>query len=155
MVRMKYNPTLSIIITFFVGIKWIISSSDEYLFLSPSTTTEEIPQTGWRVRNETGWEDDDTLIVSHDTNDLFLPDMDTLYKGGISSVLIRIVFMIIFVLEFSLNITITSSGPAAEKHQKRMGDYRMIITSVRGKPVWKKTDGDYYIFYSGIRFILL
>ena len=64
MVRMKYNPTLSIIITFFVGIKWIISSSDEYLFLSQSTTTEEIPQIGWRVRNEAGWEDDDTLNVT-------------------------------------------------------------------------------------------
>ena len=43
--------------------KWIIDSSDEYLFLSPSTTTEEIPQTGWRVRKEAGWEDDDTLTV--------------------------------------------------------------------------------------------
>ena len=63
--------------------KWIIDSSDEYLFLSPSTTTEEIPQTGWRVRNEAGWEEDDTLIVSHDTDDLFLPDLDTFYKGGI------------------------------------------------------------------------
>ena len=71
------------IITFFVGIKWIISSSDEYLFLSPSTTTVEIPQTGWRVRNETGWEEDNTLNVSHDIDDLFLPDMDTLHKGGI------------------------------------------------------------------------
>ena len=55
------------------------------MFLSPSTTTEEIPQTGWRVRNEAGWEDDDTLTVkeSDDTDDLFLPDMDTLYIGGI------------------------------------------------------------------------
>ena len=27
----------------------------------------------------------------------------------------------------------------------------MIITTVRGKPVWKKTDGDYYIFYTGYK----
>ena len=83
------------IITFFVGIKWIISSSDEYLFLSPSTTTEEIPQTGWRVRNETGWEEDDTLTVkkSDDTNDPFVPDMDTLYIGGMISVQIRILIL--------------------------------------------------------------
>ena len=81
--------------------------------------------------------------------------MDTLDIGGMSSVQIRIVFIIIFVVVFPLNITITSSGPAAEKYPEMMGDYRMIITTVRGKPVWKKTDGDYYIFYTGIRFILL
>ena len=63
--------------------------------------------------------------------------------------------MIKFVTDFPVNITITSSGPGAEKQQKRMGDYRMIITTVRGKPVWKKTDGDYYIFYDGIRYVLL
>ena len=82
MVRMKYNPTWSIIITFFVGIKWIISSSDEYLFLSPSTTTKEIPQTGWRVKNEDGLEEDDTLIVRElDETD----DIDNLnhYIGGL------------------------------------------------------------------------
>ena len=136
-------------LTFFVGIKWIIDSSDDYLFLSPSSTTEEIPQTGWRVRNEAGWEEDDTLTVK-EGNDPFLPDIDTLYKGGMSSVQIRIVSIIIFVLEFPLNITITSSGPAAEKYPEMMGDYRMIITTVRGKPVWKKTDGLYFIFYDGI-----
>ena len=89
---MKYNPTGSSIITFFVGIKWIISSSDEYLFLSPSTTTEEIPQTGWRVRNEAGWEDDNALKVKemNESDDPFLPDMGTLYIGGMSFVQIRI-----------------------------------------------------------------
>ena len=81
---------------------------------------------------------------------MFLPDMDNLYIGGTSSVQIIIVFIIIFVVEFPLNITIKSSGPAAEKYPEMMGDYRMIITKVRGKPVWKKTDGDYYIFYKGI-----
>ena len=83
-----------------------------------------------------------------------MPHIDTLYIGGMSSVQIRIVFMIIFVLEFSLNFTITSSGPAAEKYPEMMGDYRMIITTVRGKPVWKKTDGDYYIYYPSIGLIL-
>ena len=58
--------------------------------------------------------------------------------------------MIKFVIDFPVNITITSSGPAAEKYPYLMGDYRLIITTVRGKPVWKKTDGDYYIFYDGI-----
>ena len=50
-----------------------------------------------------------------------------------SSVQIRIVFIIIFVVEFSLNITITSSGPPAEKIPQMMGDYRrsiIILTSV-------------------------
>ena len=65
-----------------VGIKWIIDSSDEYLFLSPSTTTEEIPQTGWRVRNETGWGDDETLTVREldETDDI---DTLNLYIGGL------------------------------------------------------------------------
>ena len=63
--------------------------------------------------------------------------------------------MIKFVIDFPVNITITSSGPAAEKYPYLMGDYKMIITTVRGKPLWKKTVRDYYIFYYGIRFILL
>ena len=119
--------------------------------------TEEIPLTGWKIRNEAGWEEDDTLTFKefNNTDDPFLPDMDTLYIGGMSSVQIRIVFIRIFVVVFPLNITITSSGPAAEEYPEMMGDYRMIITTVRRKQVWKKTDGDYYIFYSSIRFILL
>ena len=63
MVKTKHIFTYLIILTFFGGIKWIISSSDGYLFLSPSTTAKDIPQTGWRVRNEGGWEKDDTLDV--------------------------------------------------------------------------------------------
>ena len=86
----------------------------------------------------------DTLTVE-EGNDPFLPDMDTLYFGGMSSVQIRIVFIITFAVVFPVNITITSSGPAAEKYPEMMGDYRMIITTVRGKPVWKKTDGEYYM----------
>ena len=68
------------------------------MFLSPNTTTGEIPQTGWRARNETGWEEDDTLTVreANDADDPFLPDTYTLYIGGMSSVQIRIVFIMIF-----------------------------------------------------------
>ena len=67
----------------------------------------------------------------------------------------RILRMIKFAEDFPVNITITSSGPAAEKYPEMMGDYRMISTTVRGKPVWKKTDRDYYISFSSMRFILL
>ena len=63
--------------------------------------------------------------------------------------------MIRFAKDFPVNITVTSSGPASEKYPNQMGDYRMIITTVRGKPVWRKTDRDYYINYNGKRFILL
>ena len=66
----------------------------------------------------------------------------------------RILRMIKFAKDFPVNITITSSGPAAEKYPEMMGDYRMIIRTVRGKPVWKKTGGDYYIYYSSIGLIL-
>ena len=31
-----------------------------------------------------------------------------------------------------------------------MGNYKMISTIVRGKPVWKKTDRDYFIYYNGM-----
>ena len=61
----------------------------------------------------------------------------------------------IYFAEFPLDITILSSGLAAEKQQDRMGDYKMFIKTVRDRPVWKKTDRDNYIFYDGIRFILL
>ena len=39
--------------------------------------------------------------------------------------------MIKFVIDFPVNITITSSGPAAEKYPYLMGDYKMIITTVQ------------------------
>ena len=45
---------------------------------------------------------------------------------------------------------ISSMGPAADRLPELMGDYMMNITRVWGKPVWKNTDGDYYIFYTGI-----
>ena len=43
---------------------------------------EEIPQTGWRVRNEAGWEEDDTLTVREldETDDI---DTLNLYIGGL------------------------------------------------------------------------
>ena len=34
----------------------------EYLFLSKLTTTEDIPQTGWKYRNNTDWQDDDKAL---------------------------------------------------------------------------------------------
>ena len=45
------------------GTKWIINSTAEYIFLSPSSTIAEIPQTGWKVRKVAEWEDDNTLTV--------------------------------------------------------------------------------------------
>ena len=42
------------------------------------------------------------------------------------------------------------TGPAAEKQSRRMGDYKLDNTkTAQLRKVYKKTDGDYYIFYSG------
>ena len=52
-------------------------------------------------------------------------------------------------------ITISSNGPAGEKQPKRMGEYRMEETkSAQLRPVYKKTDGDYYIFYNSKFYIV-
>ena len=42
-------------------------------------------------------------------------------------------------------------GPAAD----RLPELMMNITRVWGKPVWKNTDGDYYIFYTGINIYIV
>ena len=46
-------------------------------------------------------------------------------------------------------ITISSNGPAGEKYPQVMGEYRMDKTKISQlRPVYKKTDGDYYIYYA-------
>ena len=56
--------------------------------------TEGIPLTGWKIRKETDWEEDDTLTFQefNNTDDPFLPDMDTLYIGSMISIQVRIIF---------------------------------------------------------------
>ena len=57
--------------------------------------------------------------------------------------------LIIFTLDYPLNITIMSTGPAAEKLPNYMGDYKLDNTkTAQQRKVYKKTDGDYYIFYA-------
>ena len=52
-------------------------------------------------------------------------------------------------------ITISSNGPAGEKYPQVMGEYRMDKTkSAQLRPVYKKTDGDYYIFYNSKFYIV-
>ena len=52
-------------------------------------------------------------------------------------------------------IIISSNGPAGEKHPELMGEYRMDKTkTAQRRPVYKKTDGDYYIFYSSKFYIV-
>merc|ERR1711915_959945 len=60
------------------------------------------------------------------------PDTDTLY-----------------IIDFPVKITITSTGLAAEKHPDQMGDYKPDNSkTAQLRKVYKKTDGDYYIFYN-------
>ena len=62
--------------------------------------------------------------------------------------------LIIFTLDFPEIIEIKSTGPAAEKQSRRMGDYKLENTkTAQLRKVYKKTDGDYYIFYTS-KFLL-
>ena len=57
--------------------------------------------------------------------------------------------------DFPYVINISSNGPAGEKHPNQMGEYRMERTkSAQLRPVYKKTDGDYYIFYDSKFYIV-
>ena len=58
--------------------------------------------------------------------------------------------LIISTLDYPDMIEIRSTGPAAEMHPNQMGDYKLDNTkTAQLRKVYKKTDRDYYIFYSG------
>ena len=65
-----------------------------------------------------------------------------------------LLMLIIFTLDYPDMIEIKSTGPAAEKYPALMGDYKLDNTkTAQLRKVYKKTDGDYYIFYSS-KFLL-
>ena len=46
------------------GTRWIVNSTSEYLFLSLISTTEKIPNNGWKYSNDSVWRnDDETLMI--------------------------------------------------------------------------------------------
>ena len=54
-----------------------------------------------------------------------------------------------FTVDFPLSIKIQSSGPAADKQIRKMGDFKLENTKTAYlRKVYKKTDRDVYIFYS-------
>ena len=62
--------------------------------------------------------------------------------------------LIIFTLDYPNITSIMSTGPAAEKYPYLMGNYKLDTTkTAQLRKVYKKTDGDYYIFYSS-KFLL-
>ena len=62
--------------------------------------------------------------------------------------------LIIFTLDYPYRIEIKSTGPAADEHSFLMGDYELENNkTAQLRKVYKKTDGDYYIFYSS-KFLL-
>ena len=57
--------------------------------------------------------------------------------------------LIIFTLDYPNITSIMSTGPASKKYPYLMGDYKLDNNkTVQLMKVYKKTDGDYYIFYS-------
>ena len=62
--------------------------------------------------------------------------------------------LIIFTLDYPDKIEIKSTGGAAKRLPNQMGDYKPENTkTAQLRKVYKKTDGDYYIFYSS-KFLL-
>ena len=54
-----------------------------------------------------------------------------------------------FTVDFPLSIKIQSSGQADEEYPSMMGDYKLENTkTAQLRKVYKKTDRDFYIFYS-------
>ena len=48
-----------------------------------------------------------------------------------------------------VSISVSSSGPAVEKHSARLGQYRLVTNqTAQDRPVYKKTDRNYYIYYT-------
>lgn len=58
--------------------------------------------------------------------------------------------------DYPASINVTSTGPAAEKQSRRMGLYVLDVNKAAGlRPVYKKTDRDYYIYYGKLYFIMV
>ena len=56
---------------------------------------------------------------------------------------------------YPTSITVTSTGPAAEKHPALMGLYNKDDEVANLRPVYKKTDGDYFIFYNSKLYFIM
>ena len=58
--------------------------------------------------------------------------------------------------DYPASITVTSTGPAAVEHPYLMGVYDLDPTlTAQLRPVYKKTDRDYYIFYNRKLYFIL
>jgi len=92
----------------------------------------------WRITDDIGQE---TALYGWDfySRDHTWPNTDTLY-----------------IIDFPDSITITSTGPAAETHPSLMGRYQLETDkSAQLRPVYKKTDRDYYIYYNSKLYIIM
>lgn len=55
----------------------------------------------------------------------------------------------LYMIDYPASITVTSTGPAAEKQSRRMGRYDLDPSlTAQLRPVYKKTDRDDYIYYT-------
>ena len=58
--------------------------------------------------------------------------------------------------DYPASINVTSTGPAAEKYPYLMGRYVLEVNkTAQLRPVYKKTDRDYYIYYSRKLYFIL
>jgi len=71
-----------------------------------------------------------TVVGWDYAEDFIWPNTDTLYM-----------------IDYPTSITVTSTGPAAEEHPNLMGLYNKDDEVANLRPVYKKTDRDYFIFY--------
>ena len=97
---------------------------------------QRVTVAGWDFAEDYVWPQTETLFI------VGLLQLYSLHKINILSE------------DFPDSITVSSHGKAGEKYPDLMGDYILDTTmTAQLRKVYKKTDGDYYIFYAS-KFLL-
>ena len=109
--------------------------------MSTLTTTEDIPQTGWKYINYTDWQDDD----------------ETLMLSGLHFIRVNYTFLIIQLSEgepdFPNTIQLSSSGSTSVKYPGSLGEYQLLQDrDHNGRPVYQSlaSEGRYIIYIGKI-----
>ena len=94
-----------------------------------------VPSRGWQY-TDNGWRSDNTLKFLFD-----VPEEGTENRFDFGSNL--------GISDFPGYITVKSSGKASKKYPSTMGRYKLdAIKTLQGRPLYRKTDRDIYIFYN-------
>ena len=105
---------------------------------SNKTSFLSIPQTGWKYRDDAGWQDDD--------DSLMISGLDWFFQ-----LFATIFFISEGVPDYPDNILLSSNGPSSEKYPDSLGEYQLLPEkSHNGRPVYQSlARDDRYIIYIG------